>query len=212
MPSPTGPSSQPFADANSSDAFDDFAALRPEQPQPAFPDFDDDDDEEEDIATRLGWGNDGSRDQGHERKPFTKYYLFAGAGAVVILVVVAVIMLLQSDPPELSTTPREVPTAPESAGPTQPRAQIDLKEPKITGNKVVLTWTSNPETLDFTVLVTKGTEHEQPVFVERAHTWSTTIDVSSPYCFQIRANNSDPADQTFYRSQTRSVNGSSCRH
>ena len=192
--------------AEDGDNFDDFAALRP---QPDFPDFDDDD-EEDDIAARLGWGSDGTSELGQERKPFSKYYLFAGAGVVVLLVVVAVIMVLQADPPELSTTPREVPTAAESTGPAQPTARIDLKEPVIKGNKVVLTWTSEPETLDFSVVVIKGSTKGKPIFVQRVHTWSTTIDVASPYCFQIEASNSVAAEPQVYWSQTRSINGSTC--
>lgn len=187
-----------------SDNFDDFAALRPGSRQPEFPDFDDDDDEEDDIAARLGWGDE--RDKSQDRKPFNKYYLFAGAGAVVILVVVAVIMLLQSDPPELSTTPHMPPTVDESSAPAQPTAHINLKEPDIRGDKVVLTWTSDPKKLDFFVVVTKGTDGGDTVNAHRNHTLTVPIDAVSPYCFQVQATNG----QGVFYSQTRAIRGSLC--
>ena len=196
--------------AEDSDNFDDFAAVRGEQRQPAFPDFDDDDEEEDDIAARLGWGADESRDK--ERKSFSKHYLVAGAGAVVILVVVALIMLLQSDPQELTTTPRVPPPADGGAAPAQPTGRIDLAEPDIQGDKVVLTWTSNPDKLDFGVVVTRGTELGKVTFVpDSNHTLTVRIDASSPYCFQVQGSNSDAHDEV-YVSQARSIRGSLCHH
>jgi hypothetical protein len=220
----SGPASQQAADltipaggrrprtGGEEDDFDDFAALRNETRQPEFPDFDDDDDEDEDddIPNRLGWGASEPTAPAQDAKRHTKYYMFAGAGAVAILVVVAVIMLLQADPPELTTTPLPPPAAAGGASAAPPAVQIDLKEPDIRGNQVVLTWTSNPEKLDFAVVVTRADEPGKAVVVpHREHTLTVPIDDVSAYCFQVQASNSDPTEP-LHESQARPIRGSDC--
>jgi protein kinase-like protein len=199
---------RPRPSSETEDDFDDFAAVRNEPHQPVFPD--EDDDEDDDIPHRLGWGAGEPPPQ--DRKRVTKYYLAAGAGAVVILVVIAVIMVLQADPPELATTPQPPPVAAGGASPAPPAVQIDLQEPDVRGNQVVLTWTSNPEKLDFAVVVTRADEPGKAVVVpNRAHTLTVPIDDVSAYCFQVQASNSDPTDR-LYQSQARPIRGSDCHH
>jgi hypothetical protein len=187
----------PVPERSDTDDFDDFASSRP-APEPRRWSLVDDDPATEPVR---------------KKRP-GKYQVFIGAGAVVVLVAVALIMFLQSDPPELTTTPRMPPVADPSPTGVAPGVLVDLLQPNDLGNQVVLTWRSNPETLDFAVTVSQENAPTRTVIAQRNHTIKIPVDAdpARSYCFQVEATNSDAADKRVYQSQARAIRGGTCNH
>jgi eukaryotic-like serine/threonine-protein kinase len=100
--------------------------------------------------------------------------------------------------------PRADPAPPPAAAP--PVLTVTLADPADRGDHVVLTWTTDDESLHFGVVVSGDGEPSRTLLAERNRTMKVPVDPVRKYCFQIRGSNGD----RFVESQAKPIRGAIC--
>jgi eukaryotic-like serine/threonine-protein kinase len=140
------------------------------------------------------------------RRPSSRHYAYAGAGALGLLLCVGVVTVLRSEPAALGTTPRMPPPAASLVTTSAATAgTLSLAEPIDEGNQVVLTWTSKSP-LDYVVIVATRSQPDQYLLAQRNQTLTVQVDPARQYCFTVQGTDSSHV----YQSRPRPLRGSVC--
>lgn len=145
------------------------------------------------LAAMLPGGAFTSAPGTQERSP--RLWWYAASGAVALALGLGFVFW-----------PREQDSAPPPATTVVPVATVTLADPTDVGDHVVLTWTTDDDSLYFGVVVSGDGEPSRTLLADRNRTMKVPVDPQRKYCFLIRGSNGD----TFVESLPKPIRGALC--